>query len=260
MHFPFYKYQGTGNDFIIVDNRQGVLSGPMHPLIPKLCDRRLGIGADGLILLQNRSGFDFEMIYYNADGSQSLCGNGSRCAVHLAHYLGIVDQEAHFWTSDGAHDALRQDGLIHIKMHDVTGVQSLQKAYFLDNGSPHYVAFVTALEAQDVAYQGSIIQDQPPFQKEGTNVNFVQLAADNTLLVRTYERGVAAETLSCGTGAVASALVAATIHDYISPIPIKTRGGTLQVHFVRQPDGTFSNIALVGPAAMVFQGVYYGKD
>ena len=257
MSFHFYKYQGTGNDFIIVDNRQSVLPTPISPWVSKVCDRRWGIGADGLILLQNRAGFDFEMVYYNADGSQSLCGNGSRCVVHLAHYLGIIDQKAHFWTTDGAHDALLQGGLIHVQMHDVHHIQPLQEeAYFLDNGSPHYVTFVTDLEQQDIISSAKIIQKNAPFRKAGTNVNFVRQAPENTLFVRTYERGVEAETRSCGTGVTAAALVAAAVYGYTSPIYIKTRGGALQVHFVRQPDSTFRNITLVGPAEMVFQGVY----
>ena len=253
MLIPFYKYQGTGNDFIIFDNRQEILPPHLLKLVPRLCERRLGIGADGLIVLQNRAGFDFEMIYYNADGSSSLCGNGSRCVVHLAHHLGIIDQKAYFLTNDGPHEACFQQGLIQLKMREVKAIQRLQGAYFLDNGAPHYIKFVENLAAYDVYNVGKAIRRSAPFEATGTNVNFVQEENNNTLQVRTYERGVEDETLSCGTGATAAALVAAT-KGYKSPVKIIMQGGTLQVHFVQQPDDHFQDIYLTGPAKMTFQG------
>lgn len=255
MTLSFYKYQGTGNDFIIIDDRQQKLPAQLTAQIPQLCHRRLGIGADGVILLRNRTGFDFEMVYYNANGSQSGCGNGGRCAVHLAQHLGIIRQEAHFWAIDGAHQAyLQADGLIRLKMHVTTSPQRIQDAYFLHTGAPHYVTFVTHVATHDVAQAGRAIRQRPPFQKAGTNVNFVELVADNTLTVRTYERGVEDETLSCGTGVTAAALVAAAAHDYTSPVRVNTSGGPLQVTFVQQPDDFFLDVHLIGPAEMVFQG------
>ena len=259
MPIPFYKYQGAGNDFVIFDNRQSTLPPYIQRLAPKLCNRCLGIGADGLILLQNRAGFDFEMVYYNADGSTSLCGNGSRCVVHLARHLGIIDQEAYFLTNDGPHQARFQQALIRLKMHDVEAIQRLQGAYFLDNGAPHYIKFVEDLTACDVYSMGKAIRDSAPFEITGTNVNFVQTERDNTLRVRTYERGVEGETLSCGTGATAAALVAAT-KGYKSPVKIIMQGGTLQVHFVQQADDHFQEIYLTGPAEMTFQGTVVLAD
>ncbi len=253
MVISFYKYQGTGNDFIIADNRQGLLSRYFSSLVPKLCDRRLGIGADGFIAFQNHVGYDFELAYYNADGSQSLCGNGSRCGVHFAQQLGIIQQKAYFLTTDGSHQAYIKEELIYLKMGDVYEIKTLWDGYVLNTGSPHYVKFLDNLEHWDVYQAGKAIRDSEPFQKEGTNVNFVQLEEDNTLFVRTYERGVEDETLSCGTGATAAALVAAT-KGYTSPITIKTRGGTLQVRFLRHKNGYFEDVFLIGPVKLVFQG------
>ena len=253
MNIPFYKYQGTGNDFIIVDNRQDVLGTYSDKLIQKLCDRRLGIGADGFIVLRDHKGYDFAMVYHNADGSQSLCGNGSRCAVHLAKQLGIIDQEAYLLTTDGAHQAYIKEDLIHVQLGDVAQIQALPDGYWLTTGSPHYVAWVEDWEGLDVYKAGKQIRNSPPFQKQGVNVNFVRLEKANTLSVRTYERGVEDETLSCGTGVTAAALVAST-KGYVSPVTIKTQGGTLQVRFTKENSQHFQDIYLIGPAKMVFQG------
>ncbi|MEM7055404.1 MAG: diaminopimelate epimerase [Bacteroidota bacterium] len=252
MTIPFYKYHGTGNDFIIIDNRKGTLDQYPISLNQKLCNRRLGIGADGLILLQSHAQYDFEMIYYNADGSQSLCGNGSRCAVHLAQYWGMIDREACFLTIDGTYQAFIQDNLIYLRMHDVAEIQPIAEGYFLDTGSPHYIRFVDDLTSLDVRSMGRAIRYSQAFQKVGTNVSFVQLEANSSISVRTYERGVEDETLSCGTGATAAALVAST-KGVISPVHISTRGGKLQVSFQQTAKG-YTAIYLIGPAAMVFQG------
>ncbi len=253
MHLPFYKYQGTGNDFIIVDNRQDILHAYATSLVRKLCDRRLGIGADGFIMIKNHPEYDFEMTYHNADGSQSLCGNGSRCAVHLAKQLSIIDQEAYLLTIDGPHRAYIKEDLIHLQLHDVSEIQTLQDGYLLNTGSPHYVTQIDDWRDLDVYKVGKQIRNTPPFQKQGINVNFVSLEKDNKLSVRTYERGVEDETLSCGTGVVAAALMAAT-KGYISPITIHTRGGILQVSFTKTDNHYFQNIHLIGPAKMVFKG------
>jgi diaminopimelate epimerase len=253
MHLPFYKYQGTGNDFIIVDNRQDILHAYATSLVQKLCNRRFGIGADGFIMIKNNPGYDFEMTYHNADGSQSLCGNGSRCAVHLAKQLAIIDQEAYFLTTDGPHRAYIKEDLIHLQLNDVSEIQTLQNGYLLNTGSPHYVTQVDDCKDLDVYKQGKQIRNTPPFQKKGINVNFVSLEEDNKISVRTYERGVENETLSCGTGVAAAALMAAT-KGYVSPITIHTKGGTLQVNFTKENDHCFQKIHLIGPAKMVFKG------
>jgi diaminopimelate epimerase len=252
---PFYKYHGTGNDFILVDNitnHNAVF--PHNPeLIKSLCHRKFGIGADGFIFLEKHTPYDFEMVYYNSDASQSLCGNGSRCAIHLASYLGIINDTANFLAIDGPHQARIQDNLIYLQLHDVSTIQMVEEDnYFLNTGSPHYVRLVKNLEETDVIDLGKAINASQSFQNTGTNVNFVQLEANNQILVRTYERGVNDETLSCGTGVVAAALVASQ-REYTSPLCIITKGGKLQVSFCKDDTG-FSNICLIGPAAQVFQG------
>lgn len=253
MYIPFYKYQGTGNDFIIVDNRGSSLATYAAELVQKLCDRHFGIGADGFIVIKNSHGYDFEMIYHNADGSQSLCGNGSRCAVHLAKHLGIIDQEAYLLATDGPHQAYIKKGLIYLKLRDVSEIQTLQDGYLLNTGSPHYVQQVDDWKHLDVYKTGKKIRYTPPFQKEGVNVNFIRLQKDNKIEVRTYERGVEEETLSCGTGAVAAALIVAT-KGYASPVTVYTQGGVLQVSFTKELPRHFRDIYLIGPAKMVFKG------
>ncbi|XWN35674.1 MAG: diaminopimelate epimerase [Roseivirga sp.] len=254
MRISFYKYQGTGNDFVIVDNRPGELHAYSPRFVQQLCSRRWGVGADGFIVLQNCDGYDFEMIYHNADGSQSLCGNGMRCAIHLAHYLGVIGQEAHLLTTDGAHRARFQEGLIHVAMKDITEILTSQKGFLVNTGSPHYVQWIdSGLGSLDVAQAGSAIRNSPAFQQDGINVNFIGRGKDDSLFVRTYERGVEAETLSCGTGATAAALVAAT-QGLQSPINIQTLGGALQVSFIQQGPSHFQQIELIGPAQQVYQG------
>lgn len=253
MYVPFYKYQGTGNNFIIVDNRQDILHTYSTQLVQELCDRRFGIGADGFMVIKNHRGYDFEMVYHNADGSQSLCGNGSRCAVHLANQLGIIGQEAYFLTTDGPHQAYIKEDLIHLTLRDVSEIQILEDGYLLNTGSPHYVKQVDDWKDLNVYEAGKQIRNSLPFQKEGVNVNFVGLGKDNKLTVRTYERGVEDETPSCGTGVVAAALIAAT-KGYTSPITIHTQGGILQVGFTKNNHQHFQDIYLIGPAKMVFKG------
>jgi diaminopimelate epimerase len=251
---PFYKYHGSGNDFILVDNISSphIICPHNSQLIKSWCHRRFGIGADGFIFLEKQSSYDFEMVYYNPDASQSLCGNGSRCAVHLANYLGIISGEANFLAIDGPHQAHIQDNLIYLRLHDVATIQTVGNDYFLNTGSPHYVRFVKSLSETDVIILGKAINASQSFQNTGTNVNFVELGENNQILVRTYERGVNDETLSCGTGVVAAALVASQ-KGYMSPINIITSGGDLQVSFCKN-NGVFDNILLIGPATQVFQG------
>ena len=257
--FNFHKYQGTGNDFVMIDNRNHVFSVEnascknIEALVSKLCDRKFGIGADGLILIQNHEDYDFEMVYYNADGSQSLCGNGSRCAVHFANYLGIIQKKTTFIAIDGKHDAFIADGLIHLKMNDVTEVKNADGLPFIDTGSPHIIKYVEDVDTYDVFNEGRKIRNSAYFEKEGTNVNFVQLHNQNQISVRTYERGVENETLSCGTGVTAVSL-AVSSKGLKSPISIKTLGGMLKVSFEKVNAQTFKEIYLIGPAGMVFEG------
>lgn len=254
----FYKYQGTGNDFILIDNMAATqLDRGATAIIRRLCDRRFGIGADGLILLQAHPRYDFEMVYFNADGREgSMCGNGGRCAVAFAHFLGIVGEEASFLAVDGPHEArISDDGrFVELKMAGVAQVERGSGYYYLDTGSPHYVVFVDDLDAVDVVGEGRAIRYSDRFRKEGTNVNFVQIDSEG-IGVATYERGVENETLSCGTGVTASAIA----YYLQQPGPerervgIRARGGQLEVSFRPQDDG-FTDVWLCGPAEQVFQG------
>ncbi len=255
MNIQFYKYQGSGNDFIIID--QYTASKPPAylnaALIQKLCHRQLGIGADGIIFLQKHPHYDFEMTYYNADGSQSFCGNGSRCAVHLAHHLHIIQAKTQFVAMNKVYTAAINKQGISVGMQDVDRIVRVGEDYFVDTGCPHYIRLVdeAALKG-DLSTFAQSINNTPAFKNSGTNVNFVQFLQKHIIAIRTYERGVNAETLSCGTGAVAAALVAAK-HGYSSPIDVTTSGGELQVSFQKH-EGVFTQIYLLGPAKLVFQG------
>ena len=256
MAFNFFKYQGTGNDFIIIDNRDFKFNRGDNKLVEILCDRRFGIGADGLMLLQTKAGYDFEMVYYNSDGNESsMCGNGGRCIVEFARTLGLVKEKAQFVAIDGEHIALVKQDFISLKMNDVNGVELNTEFSFLNTGSPHYVAFVSDIATYNVFDEGKKIRTNNRFKIEGTNVNFIE-KQDKDLFVRTYERGVEGETYSCGTGVTAAALVAAiknvsTAENYCN---IKTLGGNLKVKFTKHPDNSFTDVWLEGPATFVFKG------
>lgn len=253
MKFHFFKYQATGNDFILIDNRSGALSFTAQQ-IGKLCDRRFGVGADGLILIEDDPTANFGVNYYNRDGSQSLCGNGSRAAVHFASYLGITNGKARFGAYDGLHDAeVLQSGSIRLKMNDVGGIERVGDDYLIDTGSPHYVRFISGIQEFPVVEEGQAIRYGERFRKSGVNVNFAEHLGGNAIFVRTYERGVEDETLSCGTGVTAAAL-AASFSGLHSPVTVRTRGGELQVEFKTGQSGTFQDIFLTGPAKMVFEG------
>lgn len=258
MELTFFKYQGAGNDFVMVDNRTGIFSGTEHELFGKLCHRRFGIGADGLILLQNKDGFDFEMKYYNADGNEStMCGNGGRCVVMFAKQLGLVTTHTRFIAIDGPHEAnLLPDGNVSLQMGDVQSVGRDGEDYVLNTGSPHYVQAVPKVADVAVFSQGRAIRQSDTYAKEGINVNFLELTAPGQLKVRTYERGVEDETYACGTGVTASAIVAAAIANTGTgnqSFQIETLGGMLGVSF--DWDGTHAtNVWLTGPAELVFEG------
>jgi diaminopimelate epimerase len=256
----FSKYQATGNDFVVIDNRIGELSFSKEQ-IEKICHRKFGIGADGLMLIEKHPSLDFNLVYYNSDGTQSLCGNGSRAAVRMASALGMVNGKARFNAYDGSHTAeLLASGIVKLKMNDVKKSERQGEDFFIHTGSPHFIRFVTDVEHYPIVEEGRKIRYSEAHKPGGTNVNFVELLPENTLYVRTYERGVEDETLSCGTGVVASAL-AASFNGYQSPVRIKTLGGELSVEFKPTTsgssigqEGTFTDIFLVGPAKLVFEG------
>jgi diaminopimelate epimerase len=251
----FFKYQGTGNDFILIDDREETFPASNQALIEQLCHRRFGIGADGLILLQNDPDYDFRMVYFNADGAEgSMCGNGGRCIVRFAHDLGLFESETRFRAVDGEHIAVVTEDSVSLKMSTVSGIEEHNRLTFLNTGSPHVVIFVDDLESLDVVAEGRAIRYSDAFQPKGTNVNYAQVLDDKTVFVRTYERGVEDETYSCGTGVTAVALVAHQQLEMADPIFIKTIGGDLRVSFNRRADGSFDDIYLIGPAKRVFAG------
>lgn len=256
MQLHFYKYQGTGNDFILVDNRQNeyVLT---QQQIHKLCDRRFGIGADGLMLLQHKVGFDFEMKYYNADGNEgSMCGNGGRCMVKFAYQLGIHRELYRFLASDGVHEAeIDIDGIVSLKMKDVSVIKKFHGDYILNTGSPHYIKMVNHVMEFDVYKKGYEIRHSKEFEEEGINVNFVEQSEEpDKIIVRTFERGVEDETYSCGTGVTAAALVCYHNENGFNDVEVQTLGGHLSVEFDRVDEDRFENIWLCGPAEKVYQG------
>lgn len=256
MDLRFYKYQGTGNDFILIDNRQSQIY-LTQPQIANFCHRQFGIGADGLMLLELEPGVDFKMVYFNSDGNQSsMCGNGGRCITAFAKHLGMIEDKAKFLAIDGLHEAtINPNGEVALKMKDVKSIEQTDNYYFIDTGSPHYVEIVAGVENIDVYHLGKRIRFNDRFSETGTNVNFIEKTEDH-LFVRTYERGVENETLSCGTGVVASALVAALngISTSKNNCLVATKGGHLEVTFEKVLEKTFYNIWLKGPAIKVFEG------
>ena len=251
----FYKYQGTGNDFIIVDNRLQVIDKNNTKRIAELCDRRFGIGADGFILLENDHNVDFKMVYYNADGNESsMCGNGGRCIVAFAKFLGVVANTAEFMAIDGLHKSKIEDDIVQLQMQDVSRIETYKAHQFLDTGSPHHVELVSDLKDFEVKTNGAEIRYGQPYNEIGTNVNFVEQLSADGFAVRTYERGVEDETFSCGTGVTAVALA---MHNNgttkSNTVNLKTEGGQLKVTFSFDDKG-YNNIWLIGPAQQVFKG------
>lgn len=256
----FYKYQGAGNDFIMIDNRDKNFK-VNKATIEKLCDRRFGIGADGLILIENSMDADFEMLYYNADGGLgSMCGNGGRCAVAFARSLNMINDETVFKAFDGLHqahvlvyNASNKNAIVRLQMRDVTKAEINDDFIFMNTGSPHYIKFVDDVMHYDVVNKGREIRNNERFKAEGTNVNFVEVTKEG-ITVRTYERGVEDETLSCGTGVTAAAIAyGIRTHFHINKVAIKTLGGDLNVSFLHR-DGIFTDVHLQGPATFVYNG------
>jgi len=257
MTIPFSKYQGTGNDFVIIDNRTQYFPKDDTKLIAKLCDRRFGIGADGLMLLENHPSESFRMVYYNADGNESsMCGNGGRCLVAFAKALSIIENKATFEAIDGLHEASIEDDIVQLKMQDVTAIKRAPTYTFLDTGSPHHIAMVDDVATVDVKAEGALLRYSSLYGKAGSNINFVQQLDNAHFAVRTYERGVEDETLSCGTGVTAVAIAAHTNGLTTSnEVALDVQGGKLSVAFEKTESG-YSNIYLVGPATFVFKGVW----
>ncbi|MGI9551332.1 MAG: diaminopimelate epimerase [Aurantibacter sp.] len=254
MQFEFFKYQGTGNDFIMVDNRHEEFPKNDTELVARLCDRKFGIGADGVILLENDEMSDFKMVYFNSDGKEgSMCGNGGRCIAAFAKLLGVVQNEATFLAIDGSHNAEINGALVNLQMGDVGEIREKPDYFFLNTGSPHHVQMVSDLDNFDVFSEGKKLR-YGLYGEKGSNINFVEVRGVDCFAVRTYERGVENETLSCGTGVVAVAL---TMH-HLGKLKgnlakVRTMGGELEVRFEAHGN-TYKNILLVGPAEQVFKG------
>ncbi len=246
----FYKYQGTGNDFVITSDSYNLST----ETIVKLCDRKFGIGADGLIVMKQDSNLDFDMMYYNADGSESFCGNGSRCAVMHAKHLGWIADTCNFNSNDGEHSAIVDNNIVKLKMHNVREVAHNGQDYITYTGSPHYIVLRDDLNF-DIVEDAKTIRYSPPFKEKGINVNYIKSTTES-LFIRTYERGVEDETLSCGTGVTAAVIVEYVDNDTQSTNHVRkveTQGGSLAVSFDKTDNG-FENIYLMGPAVLVFQG------
>ncbi len=255
MQLIFYKYQGTGNDFVLIDNRQEIFDKNNTKLVARLCDRRFGIGADGFILLENSAISDFKMVYYNADGKTStMCGNGGRCLVAFAKLLGIITESASFEAIDGLHEASIRNDIVSLKMIDVDAIDQFEDHIFLDSGSPHHITFVKNVNDVNVKITGRKLRFGAPYFEEGSNINFVEQTDKNTFKVRTYERGVEDETLSCGTGVTAVAIASHRTRKTASAtIQLDTPGGQLEVSFETH-NNSYKNVFLKGAATLVFKG------
>ncbi len=262
MLLHFSKYEGTGNDFIIIDNRKNVFNAKNFSVIQKLCNRRFGIGADGLLLLNVSEKYNYNMEYFNADGRLgSMCGNGGRCLAAFAMRLGIITTETVFDAIDGIHyatikkfDEKNLNAIVKLKMSDVKISERGEDFFYLNTGSPHYVKFVDDPETTDVIEEGKKIRNSDRFREQGTNVNFIKVKNDK-IYIRTYERGVEDETFSCGTGAVASVLAVADkgLLNKKTEGSLITRGGELTVYFEKK-EGIFENVYLEGPATFIYDG------
>lgn len=254
MLLQFFKYQGTGNDFVILDNREGTIQLSKEQ-VALLCDRHFGIGSDGLMLLNKHESYDFEMVYYNADGAQgTMCGNGGRCLTKFAFDKGIQASTYKFTASDGEHHAvIDENGWIQLKMIDVQDVSHVQEATVLNTGSPHYIKLVSGLSNYDVFTEGKKIRYNETYKKIGINVNFVEWN-ENELFVRTYERGVENETFSCGTGVTAAAIAMSAETIGHQETKIRTLGGNLLIKFNKVDTQNYNNVWLCGPASFVFEG------
>lgn len=253
MELNFSKYQGTGNDFVMLNNMNGQYNELTIDQIQFLCDRKRGIGADGLIKISKDPDFDFLVEYFNADGSQSFCGNGARCSVTFAKSLGLIDQQTEFNAIDGVHRASVKNEMVRLEMLPVDSILKLESAYWLNTGSPHYVRILQQNESVDIVDYGKSVRYSETYKENGVNVNLIREIDQSSIHVETYERGVEDETLSCGTGVTACALVWMKLNENINAVSISTKGGDLSVEAVKTGEG-YSNIWLSGPAKFVFDG------
>ena len=257
VQITFQKYQGAGNDFIMLDNRSGQYSSIQESLIAHLCDRNRGVGADGLIMIEASNKGHFKMVYFNSDGKESsMCGNGGRCSVAFAHTLQMVPSECVFEAIDGLHKAvILSDKSVQISMNDVSQIESYDDALVMNTGSPHCVVLKNDIDTLEIIKEATKIRHAELFKSEGINVNYIATNESGELQIRTYERGVENETLACGTGAVAAAIAADfwDLHCQKSPMIIKALGGTLKVGFVKTENG-YEKIVLSGQAKFVFSG------
>jgi diaminopimelate epimerase len=255
MLLKFSKYQGTGNDFILLDNLSGSFNDLTITQIKELCDRKLGIGADGLIKINHSYSKAFEMDYYNSDGSKSFCGNGARCAVAFAETLGIEVSELTFDAIDGSHWASKTANDIKIQMVNVENVHAFENEFELYTGSPHYVKISDDISSETILNFGKSIRFSPKYNSEGINVNLLKGISPTKIEIASYERGVENETLSCGTGATACALVWDKIHNSgTNFIEVKAKGGNLKIEFKRDSSNGYYDIFLVGPSNFVYSG------
>ncbi len=254
MKVIFSKYQGAGNDFVMLNNMLGHYDSLSIDQVQFICDRKLGVGGDGLIKINKKEGFDFEVDYYNADGSQSFCGNGARCSVAFAKSIGIIKNETNFYAIDGGHKAFVIDDDVKLEMLDVASYEMTGDDYIIDTGSPHYVKFLDTIEEVDVIEFGKSVRYSDRFKEEGINVNIMKKVSSQQVNVATYERGVEDETLSCGTGVTACALAYMADQELMdAKVEINTKGGRLAVEAKRIGEG-FNSIWLTGPATFVFDG------
>lgn len=256
-NIKFSKYQGAGNDFILIDNRNNDFDRSNEDLIERICDRKFGIGGDGLMLLQNSNNYDFEMVYFNADGREgTMCGNGGRCIVAFARDLEIIQTKTDFMAVDGAHQATITDNQVNLGMIDVNTIHKDGPAFVLNTGSPHYVIEIKNLKDYDVFHNGASIRNNDIYGEKGINVNFVEKEAEGYFL-RTFERGVEDETLACGTGATAAAMAMAIQEEQegFIEIPIRVLGGQLYISFTKETNH-FKEVHLKGPAEFVFKGEF----
>ncbi|MFT6851119.1 MAG: diaminopimelate epimerase [Sphingobacteriales bacterium] len=257
MKSNFYKYQGTGNDFIIFDDRDNTLDTMDPSFFERICDRKFGIGADGVMQLKKHPDFDFEMVYRNSDGKiGSMCGNGGRCIIAFAHAIGIKKELYYFLAPDGEHHGKLTKNGTAISMGDVQDIENIGSDFILDTGSPHYIKFVQEPSQVNIIEDAHAIRYGDRFNLRGVNVNFVKQISPEELVIRTYERGVEDETLSCGTGVTAAAIASLVKSDKQGQkeVKIQTSGGDLSVRINRKSEKSFVDIWLEGPATFVFQG------
>ena len=251
----FYKYQGTGNDFVIIDDRENVIDLNKDQ-VAHICNRKFGIGADGLILLRKEEGYDFRMVYYNSDGKESsMCGNGGRCIARFASDIDIISGDTHFIAIDGPHETIIRENKVSLQMSNVVSIECADENYVLNTGSPHYVIFNNDVMALDIIHSAQEIRYNETYKEVGINVNFVQEEKEGEILMRTYERGVEGETLSCGTGVTAAAIAYAEKNNWSDKVMVRTKGGNLNLSFDKE-QGMFKNIWLSGPAKFVFKGSF----